>query len=192
LRLGNRVRFEPGVAEAGEVSEGAEVLCIQHVFVAGEEGEGVAAAALLEDDTEEALGFVVFGELGRAGGPLEETVVLSFEVLPAGDHETSRDTLETLEAPLGGGHLLDEESFDGAFGRVPVFEGGVEFEVGLLVLFGKDEVAGEQAVADGVEAGAGLAEGGAGPGAAAGVFAVCFDLTVGCHEYSLSASGEHG
>jgi hypothetical protein len=83
-------------------------------------------------------------------------------VLPLADlfeavgEESGFDAEEALKAPLGGGHLVDEEGFELALGLVLGDERGEEVEVLGAVLDGEDGLAGEEAVADGIEAGAGV------------------------------------
>ena len=114
-------------------------------------------------------------------GPGLGVLLLVLDALDAGLEEAGLHADEALDAPLGGGHLPDEEGLDGILGLELGFERSEEFGVGLLVLLGQDGIVGGEAVADGVEAGAGFAERSAGPGAAAGVFAIGLDLKVGWH-----------
>lgn len=81
-----------------------------------------------------------------------------------------------MEVPGGVQELVEEQLGEGAcgleFGDQLAAEG---FEV-LAFLVGDDELAGGEAVAEGVAGAAGLAFGGAGAGGAPGVFAVGGDL----------------
>jgi hypothetical protein len=172
-----------------ETVEGLVELALQHVFVAGQLGEGVAAGVSVEQDAEQAGVLVELLVGGERGGRLL-VVILLFLVLhladffEAADEEAGLDAGEALEAPLGGGHLVDQAGFERAFGLVLGFEGGEQLEVLGAVLDGEDDLAGEQAVADGVGAGAALAFRGFGPGGMPGIFAVGVDLAFGSHRIS--------
>ena len=168
-----------------EAVEGSVKLALEDVFVAGQLGEGVAAGVPVEQDAELAGVLVELLVWGEAGGRLIVIPVFSAihltDLTEAAGEETGLDAGEALEAPLRGGHLVDQEGFQRALGLVLGFEGGEELEVLGAVLDGEDDLAGEQAVAEGVEAGAGLAVGGFGPGGMPGVFAVGVDLALGRH-----------
>jgi hypothetical protein len=163
--------------------QGLIVGAAERVLIAAELGEGVAAATLKEGRAEDE-GIAVVQLFG--GGGVHGLVLLLLEVpaadaLGAADEDAGFDAQEAAKAPLGGGHLANQEFLEGAGGSELGFEGGEEIaEVGC-VLFGEDGFAGEQAVEGGVLGGAGLAVFGGGPGAEAGVALVGCDLALGWH-----------
>jgi len=184
-------RWRAAGAGVEETVEGLVELALERVFVAGQLGEGVAAGVSVEQDAEQAGVLVELLVRGEGGGGLLVVILLVVvlvlelaDFFEAADEEAGLDAGEALEAPLGGGHLVDQVGFERAFRLVLGFEGGEELEVLGAVLDGEDDLAGEQAVADGVGAGAGLAFGGLGSGGVPGVFAIGSDLIFGGHKVS--------
>ena len=149
-------------------------------LVAGQGGEHAGAFAVaLGDDAEQA------GVLGAAvvvGVELIIPLGLAFAGLFEGVLEVAGfDAGEAGEAPLGVGHAREEALLGGALGLVLGGEGVLEGLELLLVLDGEGGVLGEEAVAEGVEAGAGLAFVGARADAFLSVAAVGFDLFLSWH-----------
>jgi len=154
-------------------------------LVAEELHEGIAGAVAPEDAAEEAGVLVVLliglgvGGVGFRGVEFE---VLAQVVEAVGD-EAGFEAGDAAEAPVGGGHLEDEEALEGSLGLVFGAEGVHELLELLAVLFGQDHGArGGEAVAGGVAADGGLAFGGFGAGAALGIAAVGLDLLVAGHD----------
>ena len=146
----------------------------------GQGGEHAGAVAVaLGDEAEQA------GVLGAAV-VVGIVIVIPRDLAFAGLFErvlevAGFDAGEAGEAPLGVGYAGEEELLDGALGVVLGGEGVLEGLEILLVLDGEGGVLGEEAVAEGVEAGAGLAVRGTRAGAFLGVPAVGFDLVFSCH-----------
>jgi hypothetical protein len=133
--------------------------------------EGALEALLVEGEVDEGVG--VFAEFARGGeggvdfGMVDVDVAGFFEVAE-GEHAVF-DGADSVQAPLGIDESLGELAFDGSFG----FEAGEEFcpegLVGGEVFGGEDDDASGESVAEGVEAGAAFAFGGAGSGGFAGI-----------------------
>jgi len=96
------------------------------------------------------------------------------------------DAGNALQAPLGGGHLLDEEFFEGADGLEVFFERSLELEEGAGVFARKNGVAGEEAVFDGIAAGGGFAFRGFGAGAQESIAAIGIYLCLTRHNITDS------
>jgi hypothetical protein len=161
--------LEPVVVVAGE--EIAELVGgIQDLGRLGQVLEEGGCGGLA--DAEGGVQAIIGGELGAGGG------------LAAGDG-AGFGAEEAAEAPVGRGDALDEDLFDdGGGGEVlaELSEEGVELGAGLVGLeAGGDEGAGEDAVLEGVPAGAGFAGGGAGAGGFEGIAAVGGELVFGGH-----------
>jgi hypothetical protein len=161
------LKFVEGAVEG--VAEGA--------FVAEEFAEGVGGAVAGEDLAEEGgvLQILLFG--GGGGGRVRDgkRAVLA-EVVEAGGNETFFDAGDAAEAPLGGGHLGDEELLEIVGGLEADAEGVEELLEFARVLLREDGVAGEESVLAGVAAAAGLAWRGLGAGAALGVLTIGGEL----------------
>jgi hypothetical protein len=167
--------------------ERTEVSALDGGPVASQAAEGVALGISMEDPAKEAgvriearargqgggvgVGFLAVGESGFAALPLGVMGRL-------GDQAAELDTIESRHAEVGGGNLLDQEGLFGADGLVLGFEVGEESEELFAVLSGEDAGAGQEAVADGVERGAGPAFGGAWAGGMGGVQAIGLELFV--------------
>ena len=102
-------------------------------------------------------------------------------LLETGGNEAGLSAEEAAEAPVGGGELLEEDVLEGTGGLLFGFEGGEEFEEGLLVLFVQNRVGGEEAMLEGVAGAGRLALWGFGPGAELGVAAVGVELALRRH-----------
>ena len=139
-------------------------------------------------------GFVALeqGEVGAAGGTGEELrevpavldlgfvakIEFRFDV---GGEQSGFHADAALEAPLGDGDLLDEDPGEGVFRPEVFVEGGGKLSVGVFVLVGEADLAGGEAVLEGVLGGAGLALGRFGSGGFLGVASIGFGLFFGCH-----------
>jgi len=86
------------------------------------------------------------------------------------------DAGNALQAPVGGGHLLDQEFLEGAGGVEVFFEGSLELKEGVGVFVGENGVSGEETVFDGIAAGGGFAFGSFGAGALESIAAVGVSL----------------
>jgi hypothetical protein len=114
-------------ASVEEAVEGLVELALKHVFVAGQLGEGVAAGVSVEQDAKQAGVLVELLVRGERGGRLVVILLLVLnlaDLFEAADEEAGLDAGEALEAPLGGGHLVDQEGFQRAFGLVLGLECG--------------------------------------------------------------------
>ena len=100
--------------------------------------------------------------------------------------EVGLDNLEAALVPIGADHGVDVEGFGGGLGVVLVH---VFSDKGVViggVFAGDDDGFGVDAVLQGVEAGGGLALGGAGSGGLLRVGAIGGDLCGGCHDSDLA------
>jgi hypothetical protein len=149
---------------------------------------GLVGGALVERPGDQ-LGQAAFEQqvlLGFAEflAQLEEGLGVLVGGLQGGTDGAEFESLGAAEAPVGGGDALDEGFLDQATGLElgqQVVEDGVELGAVLGGVGGLEEVPGEQAVLEGVSAGAGLALRGTGAGGAAGVAAIGTKLQGGCH-----------
>jgi hypothetical protein len=115
------------------------------------------------------------GGKGRAGGFGEKST-----------EEIGLDALEAALLPIGADHGLDVEEFGWRLGvEVAAVIGGEGLVLGG-VLARDDDGGGVDAMFEGVEAGSGLALGGAGSGRLLRVGAIGGDLCRGCHAYDLT------
>jgi len=151
-------REEVGLgAEAAEFGEDAVELAVEHGLVPGESVE-------------------VAGD-GQGAG--RELVAIEVGLVDGAELEA----LGAAESPVGGGEASDEHLLDDAAGLDLAGEVGDEgVEVGGVlgaIAVENDDLAGSQAVLEGVLGGAGFAFGGAGPGGPASVFAVGLKLFFG-------------
>jgi hypothetical protein len=156
----------------------------EHGFIAAELDEGVGAAGIaLKGKAEEAGELIVGIAEGWDGLAAPAVAVfLPANLLQAREIDAVLDAAEAAETPLGGGQLLDELIFEPAGGLVLGEDFGEEGEKLAGILITEDDLAGQQAVASGVERGAGLPGGRGGAGALAGIAPVRFDLVRGCHK----------
>ena len=177
--------------EFEEQLERTEVSALDGGTVASQTAEGVAPGILLEDPAEDAgvrIEALARGQRGGVGVAFHAVGKSGFAAVPLGDmgrlgvEEAGLDAEEARHAELGAGNLLDQVGFFGADGLVLGFEAGEESEERFAVLFGEDAGAGQEAVADGVEGGAGLAFGGARAGGMGGVQAIGLELFVRRHK----------
>src|SRR6185369_11126368 len=100
--------------------------------------------------------------------------------------EVSLDALEAALLPVGAEHGVDVEGLGWGLGaEVAVVAGGESVVVGGIFA-GDDDGGGVDAVFQGIEAGGGLALGGAWSGGLLRVGAVCVNLGGGCHDYDLA------
>ncbi len=166
--------------------EGAVVIFVQlpegggldHLFVLGGAAGGLelleGGAVLIEQAGEALLVEGEFGQIGYGVGGVGEQVC--FE---GGD---------AAEAPVLGDDGVGERGFQGAGGGEFAEHGGAElFEGGGVFVFNEGVDLGGEAVGGGVEAGFGLAFGGAGAGGMLGVGAV--DFGAGAGERGLGRFG---
>ena len=115
------------------------------------------------------------GGEGGAGGFGEEGAV-----------EVGLDALEAEFLPVGAEHGVDVEGLGGGLGTEVAMVGGDEgFVVGGVFAW-DDDGGGVDAVFQGIEAGGGLALGGAGSGGLLRVGAIGVDLCGGCHDSDLA------
>ena len=96
------------------------------------------------------------------------------------------DQLEAALLPIGAEHGLDVEGFGGGLGAEVAMVVGGERVVCGGIFAGNDDGSSVDAVFKGVEAGSGLALGGAGSGRFLGVGAICGDLSWSSHDYDLA------
>ena len=152
------------------------------VVVAEEGGEGVAGIA--PEDAAHEAGVLVelpvgIGVSGFGFGPVEFEVVA--EIVEAIGDEAGFDAGDAAEAPVGGGHLTDEELLGGVLGLELGTEALEQFLKFLPVLLGQDDGAGNEAVFLGVDADDGFTLGGLGAGTAPGVATVGLDFLFAGH-----------
>jgi len=149
------------VLEALKFAEGAAERALQAGFMLGESGEGVGLEEVAVD-----------GSGGGAGGFFTEFGDLVVEDL-------GLNLAGANEAPVSGDELVEESGFRGTEGLEVGLE-GAQGVVEVPLSFGADdEVAGGEAVFEGIEAGGGAALGSAGTGGFLGIAAVGGGL-VGC------------
>ena len=161
-----------------ELGYGFEESAADGVFVAGDVGEVGAEGALGEAVAQEEGVAIVWPRGVGAGAALGEWK----HAAPGAFEHAGFDAGNALQAPIGGGDLQDEQFFKGANGLKVVLEGGKEFEEDLIVLAGDGDIAGEEAVLEGVAAGGDFAFGGLGAGAQESVAAVGVSLRLGWHK----------
>jgi hypothetical protein len=169
--------------EALKLVQRAEVRALDAGFVTGQDGEGVGAAGVAQED----IGHAV---LGRDALVLLLDV---FGVIEQAEIEcASFHTANAGEAPGGHDHLFDQEGFDGTDGLLGVLVGLEQFLELVLVLADDDGVLGSEPMFEGIEANGGLAFGGLGAGGFEGVRAVGVNLFLGSHvgaPWEISAAG---
>ena len=100
--------------------------------------------------------------------------------------QVSLDALQAALLPVGAEHGIDVESLGGGLGAEVAVVVGDEGVVVGGIFAGDDDGGGVDAVFQGIEAGGGLALGGAGSGGLRRVGAICVDLCGGCHDYDLA------
>jgi hypothetical protein len=100
--------------------------------------------------------------------------------------EVGLDALEAALLPVGAEHGIDVEGLGGGLGAEVAVVVGDEGVVVGGIFAGDDDGGGVDAVFQGIEAGGGLALGGAGSGGLQRVGAICFDLCGACHDYDLA------
>jgi len=100
--------------------------------------------------------------------------------------EVGLDTLEAALLPVGAEHGVDVEGLGGGFGTEVAVVVGDEGVVVGGIFAGDDDGGGVDAVFQGIEAGGGLALGGAGSGRLQRVGAICVNLCWACHDYDLA------
>ena len=105
--------------------------------------------------------------------------------------EIGLDANEAALLPIGAEHGVDVEVFGGGFRAVAALVVGGEGVVVGGIFAGDHDGSGVDAVFQGVEAGGGLALGGAGSGRFLRVGAICGDLSWSSHDYEL-ARGRRG
>jgi len=158
---------------AFEHVEGAEPGAADGVFVADQEGEAVVAADVLQQGGAEQAGdFVVL--VGAVGGLFGFAVADLAHAFP---EQAGLGAGEAVQAPLGDGEVADEGLLQVADGLAVFIEGFQHGDEVFVFFVVEDDVLGEQAMFQGIEARTGLAFGCFGAGAFEGVPAVCFDLS---------------
>ena len=100
--------------------------------------------------------------------------------------EVGRDALKAALLPVGAKHGVNGEGLGGGLGTEVAVVVGDESVIVGGIFAGDDDGGGVDAVFQGIEAGGGLALGGAGSGGLLRVGAVCVNLGRGCHDYDLA------
>ncbi len=150
--------------------EGAVEGALGAGFVAGEGGEGVGAAGVVEED------------VSVAGVAVEAGVVVvhvAGEVEHAEVEQAGLDAAKTPEAPGGHDDLVGQSALDGVEGLEVVVKGGEGFVESGPFLVGDDGFPGGESVFERVKADGGASVGGLGAGASLSIAAIGFDLTLG-------------
>jgi len=150
LRAAGRGKGAALALESLEAIQGAVEAAADRVLVAEEAAEGVGAADVAQvGQAEQPGGLVVL----LLGGPLLFVAGFALAgVVEAVPIEAGLDAGEAAEAPVGGADLMDKHLLEGTVGLKSGVEGFEEFEEGLCVLVGEDQVLGEEAVLEGIEA----------------------------------------
>jgi hypothetical protein len=100
--------------------------------------------------------------------------------------EVGLDALEAALLPVGAEHDIDVEGLGGGLGMEVAVVVGDESVVVGGIFAADDDRGGIDAVFQGIEAGGGLALGGAGSGGLLRVGAIGVELCGGCHDYDLA------